>query len=80
MLSEADRTALSGDLGELLLLLAQSRWQESEGRLGLERKSVAAEALKLNRAARACFAPGSAPPLLDRQATEREKARQRSFA
>jgi serine/threonine protein kinase/tetratricopeptide (TPR) repeat protein len=68
-LAEADRAALSADLGELLLLLGQVRWQDVKDRPE-DRGAVAAEVLKLNRAARTCFAPGAAPPLLDRQAAE----------
>jgi serine/threonine protein kinase/Tfp pilus assembly protein PilF len=69
-LSERERCELGGDLGELALLLAQARWQEAVGRTDLERRELAAAALKFNTAARTCFAPGSLPPLLDRQAAE----------
>jgi tetratricopeptide (TPR) repeat protein len=66
-LGEADRAALAADLGELLLLLGEAKWQDVAKRPG-ERRAVAGEVLKFNRAARTCFAPGAAPPLLDRQA------------
>jgi eukaryotic-like serine/threonine-protein kinase len=69
-LSEQERTALGGDLGELSLLLAQARWMETEGRPDVDRREVAAAALKLNALARTCFSPGSVPPLLERQAAE----------
>lgn len=69
-LSESDRLTLSGDLGEMLLLLAQARWQEVEGHADPERREIAALALKLNNAARGCFTPGTVPELLARQSSE----------
>lgn len=70
LLSEEDRATLTGDLGEIMLLLAQARWEDSATRPGVDRREVAAEALKLNRAAIGCFAVGAQPPLLDRQSAE----------
>ncbi|HEV3436627.1 MAG TPA: serine/threonine-protein kinase [Gemmata sp.] len=64
-LSEQERTALRGDLGELLLLLAQARWQEAEDRPDSERREVAVAVLKLTTAASTCFSSGSVPQLLD---------------
>jgi tetratricopeptide (TPR) repeat protein len=66
-LSEAERTALAGDLGELMILFAQAKWQQAAERPEAERREVVAEAWKLNSAARACFG-GSPPALVDRQA------------
>jgi serine/threonine protein kinase/tetratricopeptide (TPR) repeat protein len=66
-LPETVRAELAADLGELLLLLGEAKWQDVAKRPG-ERRTVATEVLKLNRAARTCFAPDAAPPLLDRQA------------
>jgi eukaryotic-like serine/threonine-protein kinase len=69
-LPESDRAALAGDLGELMLLLAHAKWQEADPKTDPARQEGAAAALKLNRAARTCFAAGAAPALLDRQAAE----------
>lgn len=73
-LSERDRTILRGDLGELMLLVAQARWREADGRTEAERREVASASLKLTAAARTCFTPGSAPQLLDQQASELTQA------
>jgi tetratricopeptide (TPR) repeat protein len=70
LLSEQDRAALTGDLGELMLLLAQVKWQGAAGRPGADPKDIAAEAMKLNRAAGECFADGARPAMLDRQAAD----------
>lgn len=51
------RAALSGDIGELLLLVAQARWEE--GKTG-DRTAAAKDARILNELARGCF--GDAPP------------------
>ncbi|WP_162667770.1 protein kinase domain-containing protein [Gemmata massiliana] len=67
-LTEIERSALTADLGELLLLLAQSRWQGFETRPESERRERAAQAWKLNRAARTCFDANAVPAVLDRQA------------
>jgi serine/threonine protein kinase/Flp pilus assembly protein TadD len=69
-LSEQDRAALRGDLAELALLVAQAKWREVEHRPNPARIDGASEALRFNRAARACFAPGEVPEFLERQATE----------
>jgi serine/threonine protein kinase/tetratricopeptide (TPR) repeat protein len=66
-LPESERTALGGDLGELLLLLAQVRWLEAEGKTDEERSRIAAEARKLTTAARGCFPPSSVPAVLESQ-------------
>jgi serine/threonine protein kinase/Flp pilus assembly protein TadD len=73
-LSEQDRAALGGDLGELLLLVAQAKWREAEHRPNPARLDAASDALKFNRAARACFAPDAIPPFLEQQAIELTKA------
>lgn len=65
-LSEADRAALSADLGELMILLARAKWDEAELRPVGDRAEPAAEAWTLATAARRCFADGAAPPVLDR--------------
>ncbi len=67
-LTDAQREALAGDLGELLGLLAQATWFEAQTRSAAERRTLIAEAWKLNTLARACFAPGVTPPLFHRQA------------
>jgi serine/threonine protein kinase/Tfp pilus assembly protein PilF len=67
-LSESQRAELAADVGELMALLAPVKWREGEGRPEPERRALAARAWALNAAARACFADGAAPPLLDRQA------------
>lgn len=67
-LTDARRTALAGDLGELMGLLAQAKWRDAEARPEAARRALAAEAWKLNVAARACFEDGAVPPLLARQA------------
>jgi tetratricopeptide (TPR) repeat protein len=67
-LSEAERTALASDLGELMTLLAQAKWHEAESRPESERNELIAEAWKLNVAARACFTNETVPPLLNQQA------------
>ncbi len=66
-LTDAERGALAGDLGELMILLAQAKWEEAGARPEPERREIVAEAWKLNAAARACFGD-SPPPLADRQA------------
>jgi serine/threonine protein kinase/Flp pilus assembly protein TadD len=66
-LSEAERVELAGALGELMLLLAEVKWQEAAARPEADRLEPAAEAWALNAAARTVFG-GSAPPLADRQA------------
>jgi len=68
-LSEAERVTLASDLGELLLLLAEARWHEAEPKTGDELTRGAADALRLNRAARFCFPADALPALVDRQAT-----------
>jgi len=69
-LSEPDRTALKGELGELALLLAQAMWKEASLKPGADTTSCAAAALKYNRAARACFPDDVIPPMLEKQAAE----------
>ena len=66
-LSETERTELGGDLGELMILLAQAKWQDASSKPQAARREIIAEAWKLNTAARTCFCD-TAPPLLDRQA------------
>ncbi len=68
LLSESDRAALGGDLGELLFLLAHVKLQDAKARPESERRELAAEAWKLNGAARACFPSDAVPAVLDRQA------------
>src|SRR5206468_1322898 len=67
-LSEADRAELAGDLGELMTLLAQAKWQDATTKPEAERREVVTEAWKLNASARACF--GDSPP----SATARQAA------
>jgi eukaryotic-like serine/threonine-protein kinase len=67
LLPTGERTALAGDLGELMFLLAHTKWQSAESLPESERREAIAEAWKLNAAARACF-PDSVPPALERQA------------
>ncbi|HJZ54134.1 MAG TPA: protein kinase, partial [Gemmataceae bacterium] len=66
----ADRPELSADLGELLLLLAQVRWQEAKFGPEPERREAAADALRLNRLAQGCFPDDAIPPSLVRQQSE----------
>ncbi|HEY2910069.1 MAG TPA: protein kinase, partial [Gemmataceae bacterium] len=66
----ARRAALRGDLGELLLLVAQARWDD--GKAGAGRKDAARDSLLLNQLAVGCF---DAPPaFLARQKAELEAA------
>jgi eukaryotic-like serine/threonine-protein kinase len=67
-LTEAERTALAGALGELMALLAQAKWREAESQPEAERRELIAEAWKLNGAARACFTEETTPAFLNRQA------------
>jgi serine/threonine protein kinase/Flp pilus assembly protein TadD len=62
-----ERAALAGDLGEIMALLAQAKWQAADARPESERHELIAEAWKLNAAARACFA-GAVPAALEKQA------------
>jgi serine/threonine protein kinase/Flp pilus assembly protein TadD len=65
-----EQPGVAADLGEILLLLAQTRWQEGKARPAAERKETAAQALKLTRAARGCFPADAPPPFLVRQEAE----------
>jgi serine/threonine protein kinase/Flp pilus assembly protein TadD len=78
-LSESEQTALASDLGELMTLLAQAKWQTAAASSEAERRSLATEAWKLNTAARACFG-AAAPRLLDRQAAVIAPAAGETFA
>jgi eukaryotic-like serine/threonine-protein kinase len=69
-LSERERTSLTADLGELLVLVAQAKWHEVASKPTSERREGAAIALKFSRAAHDCFAPGSIPLILSRQTAE----------
>ncbi|HEV3383165.1 MAG TPA: protein kinase, partial [Gemmata sp.] len=69
-LSDEERATLGGELGEMLLLLAQARWQEAEGHPDVERREIAAEAMKLNNTARSCFTAEIVPQSLNRQSSE----------
>lgn len=69
-LPESERTGLGADLGEVLLLLGQAKWEAASGKSDAARREAAAQLLALNRAAGHCFPPGSAPQLLDRQGAE----------
>jgi tetratricopeptide (TPR) repeat protein len=69
-LSEQERAVLAGDLGEVLILLAHAKWQELESCPLADRRTGAANILELNQIARSCFATGSAPRMLFRQASE----------
>jgi serine/threonine protein kinase/predicted Zn-dependent protease len=69
-LPESERTALAGDLGELLALLATVKWQAAMALPESERRQALAEAWKLLAAARTCFASDAVPVILDRQAAQ----------
>ena len=60
-LTAEDRAGLTGDLGELMVLLAETRWRQAAARPESDRRELIAEAWKLNVAARACF--GDAVPM-----------------
>ena len=64
------RAALAGDVGELLLLLAQARWEEGKA---TDRNGAAADCLLLNELARNCFGDAP-PPMLKRQRAELDSA------
>ena len=63
---ESQRTALTGDVGELLVLLAQARWQEGKA---TDRMGAAKDAQLLNALAEGCFGD-SPPPMIVRQRAE----------
>jgi tetratricopeptide (TPR) repeat protein len=69
-LPESQRTALAGELGELLLLLARAKYLETDLKGESERQMGAATALKFIHAARGCFPADAVPALLERQAAE----------
>jgi serine/threonine protein kinase/Tfp pilus assembly protein PilF len=69
-LPEHDLLSLKGELGEMLLLLAQAQWLDAEGRPESDRREIAAAASKLNAAARSCYTPGSVPEFLEQQSSE----------
>jgi tetratricopeptide (TPR) repeat protein len=73
-LSESDRAALSGELGELLLLLAHATWQDADAKSDSSRESGAARAQNLIQAARSCFPADAVPVAVDRQAAELSRA------
>jgi serine/threonine protein kinase/Tfp pilus assembly protein PilF len=68
-LSPGDRDRVAGDLGELLLLLAHSKWSQARNAEAPVRKLAALESLGLNQIAETCFA-GSPPAFLKRQRAE----------
>jgi serine/threonine protein kinase/Flp pilus assembly protein TadD len=65
---ESQRAGLTGDIGELLLLLAQTRWEDGKA---VDRTTAARDALRLNALAAECFGD-SLPPFLVRQKAELE--------
>jgi serine/threonine protein kinase/Flp pilus assembly protein TadD len=67
-LCEAERADLTGDLGELLFLLARARWDGAEALPEPDLSARAADVWKLITAARGCFGAGAAPAALDRLA------------
>jgi tetratricopeptide (TPR) repeat protein len=67
-LSEAERTALARDLGEVLVLLARARWHGAAALPEPELTARAGEVWKLLTAARGCFTTGAEPAALDRLA------------
>ncbi|HEY1190615.1 MAG TPA: protein kinase, partial [Gemmata sp.] len=69
-LPDSLKSGVAADVGELLLLLAHARAQDAPAAPEPERQEIAGEALRLNRLAESCFAPGSAPPFLY---TQRER-------
>jgi eukaryotic-like serine/threonine-protein kinase len=64
------RGAVEGNLGELLLLVAQARWEDGKTN---DRKDAARDAWQLNQLAAGCFG-NSPPPFLVRQKAELEAA------
>ncbi|HEY1188556.1 MAG TPA: protein kinase, partial [Gemmata sp.] len=68
-LTAAERAALAGDLGELMFLLAGATAADADALPEPDRRQRAAEAWKLNRAARTCFGD-EGPPVIDRQAVQ----------
>jgi serine/threonine protein kinase/Flp pilus assembly protein TadD len=69
-LPERERTTLAADLGEVLLLLAQARWEEARGLAEEQRLEGARVAWGYNRAARHCFPEAATPLVLEKQARE----------
>ncbi len=67
-LPDAEQRELVGHLGELMLLLAQAKWQQAQGRGETERATLFAKAWQLNAAAQECFDAGIRPAVLDQQA------------
>jgi serine/threonine protein kinase/Flp pilus assembly protein TadD len=67
---DKQREALAGNLGELLLLVAQARWEDGKTN---DRKDAARDAWQLNQLAAGCFG-NSPPPFLVRQKAELEDA------
>lgn len=67
-LPDAEQGELVGHLGELMILLAQAKWQQAQGRSEAERTRLSAEAWQLNAAAQECFDAGTRPTVLDQQA------------
>lgn len=65
-----EQQELSAAFAELLLLVAQSRWQEDRARPEPARRQAAAELLELNRYAQSLYPAGHWPPLLIRQHRE----------
>ncbi|MDW8198378.1 MAG: protein kinase, partial [Gemmataceae bacterium] len=69
-LPEAEQRELIGHLGEVMILLAQAKWQQAQGGSGTQRATWLAEAWQLNVAAQDCFDAVSRPPVLDQQALQ----------
>ncbi len=64
------QAATSADLGEMLILLAETRWQDAQHDPARNLQSAASEALRLNRIARTCFAEDAVPPFVERQRSD----------
>jgi tetratricopeptide (TPR) repeat protein len=67
ILSEADRTALGDDLGELALLMAHAEWLGGRGKGDADRAAASERALVWGRAAESCYAGRTAPAALAAQ-------------
>jgi eukaryotic-like serine/threonine-protein kinase len=69
-LPKAARQALAADLGELMLLVGHSHWQNAKALGEAEKRQGATEALQWNQRAESAFAPNAVPPFLASQREE----------
>lgn len=65
-----EQQELAAALGDILLLVVQSRWELDRWRPADVQRQAAAELLELNRQAQRLYPPDAIPPLLIRQARE----------